>query len=231
MSNALFSDRTSAGRLLARELAKRQFERPVVYALPRGGVPVAVPIAAALEAPLDLLLVRKIGVPRQPELAAASIVDGERPDVILNEHIVRAAGLSAADLELLARAQLREIERRRAMYLGDRAPVGAHGRTAILVDDGIATGASMRAAIAAIRRRNPLAIVVAIPVASREVVQDMAAEADHVICLAAPADFGAVGYYYDDFHQLEDDEVIALLAGARGEGVASETQNRARTPQ
>ncbi|MEQ1607810.1 MAG: phosphoribosyltransferase family protein [Hyphomonadaceae bacterium] len=231
MSDFLFSDRASAGRLLAREVAKRYFERPVVYALPRGGVPVAAPIAAVLNAPLDLLLVRKIGVPRQPEVAAASIVDGERPDIILNERIVRAAGLSAADLDLLAEEQLKEIERRRVMYLGDRAPVAAGGRTAILVDDGIATGASMRVAIAAIRRRKPLAVVVAIPVASREAVQAVAAEADQVICLATPADFSAVGSYYEDFHQLEDGEVVALLAGAHGEGVASDTQNRSRAPQ
>jgi len=231
MSDALFRDRVSAGRLLAREVAKHGFARPVVYALPRGGVPVAAPIAASLNAPLDLLLVRKIGVPRQPELAAASIVDGERPDIILNEHIVRAAGLSDADLERLAQAQLREIERRRVLYLGNRAAVAASGRTAILVDDGIATGASMRAAITAVRRRNPLAIVVAIPVASREVVQALADEADHVICLAAPADFRAVGHYYDDFHQLEDEEVVAVLAGARGEDISSDVASRTRTTQ
>lgn len=220
MSYALFRDRTSAGRRLALELAKRRFEKPVVYALPRGGVPVATPIAAMLDAPLDLLLVRKIGVPRQPEVAAASIVDGERPDIILNEHILRATGLTAGDLEVLAKTELREIERRRALYLGGRVPVAASGRTAILVDDGMATGASMKVAIAAIRRRTPLAVVVAVPIASRDAAQDVSMDADQVICLAMPTPFVAVGSYYDDFHQLEDAEVVALLASARSDGAA-----------
>ena len=174
MNRVLFKDRASAGHMLAREAVSRHFERPVVYALPRGGVPVAVPVAAALDAPLDLLLVRKIGVPRQPELAAASIVDGERRDIIVNERVARAAGLSKADLDLLAKDQWSEIERRRTMYLRNRSAIPANGRTAILVDDGIATGASMLAAIAAIRRRNPLATVVAIPVASRDAIEHLA---------------------------------------------------------
>lgn len=211
MTRVLFRDRASAGHMLAREAMSRHFERPVVYALPRGGVPVAVPIAAALDAPLDLLLVRKIGVPRQPELAAASIVDGERPDIIVNERIARAAGLSSADLDLLAKDEWREIERRRTMYLRNRSAIPANGRTAILVDDGIATGASMLAAIAAIRRRSPLATVVAVPVASRDAIEHLAMEVEEVIALAIPADFTAVGNYYTDFHQLEDSEVISLL--------------------
>jgi putative phosphoribosyl transferase len=214
MSEMHFRDRASAGRLLAEEVAKRGFDQPVVYALPRGGVPVAAPIAAALNAPLDLLMVRKLGVPWQPELAAGSIVDGETPDVILNENIIRAAGLSAADMQALGDIQLKEIERRREIYLPDRAPVPAQGKTAILVDDGVATGASMRAAITAVRRRRPLRIVVAVPVASRETVDDLSTMVEEVICLAIPWHFGAVGYYYDDFHQLDDEEVIALLAGA-----------------
>lgn len=211
MTRVLFRDRASAGHMLAREVMSRHFERPVVYALPRGGVPVAVPIAAALDAPLDLLLVRKIGVPRQPELAAASIVDGERPDIIVNERIARAAGLSSSDLDLLAKDEWREIERRRTMYLRNRSAIPANGRTAILVDDGIATGASMLAAIAAIRRRSPLATVVAVPVASRDAIENLAMEVEEVIALAIPADFTAVGNYYTDFHQLEDSEVISLL--------------------
>lgn len=214
MNDVHFRDRASAGRLLAQEVAMRKFDRPVVYALPRGGVPVAAPIAEALDAPLDLLMVRKIGVPWQPELAAGSIVDGEYPDIILNEHIVRAAGLSAAELQALGDIELREIERRREVYLPGRAPVPARGRTAILVDDGIATGASIRAAIAAVRRRSPLRIVVAVPVASRDTVAELSAVVEEIICLAAPADFRAVGYHYDDFHQLDDKEVISLLAGA-----------------
>jgi putative phosphoribosyl transferase len=218
MNGLRFSDRASAGRSLAREVARRGFEQPVVYALPRGGVPVAAPIAAALDAPLDLLMVRKLGVPSQPELAAGSIVDGEKPDVILNEEIVRAAGLTGADLKRLGDAELKEIERRRRIYLPDRAPVSAHGKTAILVDDGIATGASIRAAITAVRRRNPLRIVVAVPVASRETVEELETVVEEVICLMIPQRFGAVGYHYDDFHQVRDDEVVALLANAMKRG-------------
>ncbi|HEY7797243.1 MAG TPA: phosphoribosyltransferase family protein [Hyphomonadaceae bacterium] len=215
MSGLRFVDRASAGRSLAREVAKRRFEQPVVYALPRGGVPVAAPIAAALDAPLDLLMVRKLGVPSQPELAAGSVVDGETPDVILNEGIVRAAGLTGADLKRLGDAELKEIERRRRIYLPDRAPVSAQGKTAILVDDGIATGASIRAAITAVRRRNPLRIIVAVPVASREAVEELQKVVEEVICLVIPPWFGAVGYFYDDFHQVGDDEVVTLLAGAK----------------
>jgi len=214
MSQPLFADRTSAGERLAREIVGQGWVRPVVYALPRGGVPVAVPVAAALGAPLDLLLVRKIGAPRQSELAAASIVDGERPDIIYNGDVMRQAGLTPASLEGRAHEQLREIERRRSLYLRDRHPIPAQDRTAILVDDGLATGASMKAAITAIRRRHPLRIVVATPVASPEALRDIEALADQVICLAAPRDFRAVGYFYDDFHQLDDSEVIGLLAGA-----------------
>lgn len=214
MNGLRFVDRASAGRSLAREIARRGFRQPVVYALPRGGVPVAAPIAAALDAPLDLLMVRKLGVPSQPELAAGSIVDGEKPDIILNERIVQAAGLTGDDLKRLGDAELKEIERRRRIYLPDRAPIPAQGKTVILVDDGIATGASIRAAITAVRRRNPLRIIVAVPVASREAIEDLQGVVEEVICLMIPPRFGAVGYYYDDFHQVLDDEVVTLLAGA-----------------
>jgi putative phosphoribosyl transferase len=210
-----FKDRSSAGELLAAEVAKLGLERPVVYALPRGGVPVALPIALALKAPLDLLMVRKIGVPWQPELAAGSVVDGEAPDIVLNRDIVAATGLSDAEIKAAANAQLKEIERRRGLYLPGEKPVSARERTAILVDDGIATGASMRAAIAAVRRREPRRIVVAVPVAARETVEELRGDVEDVVCLAAPERFGAVGYYYDDFRQLSDAEVIDLLVRAR----------------
>lgn len=207
----LFLDRTEAGRLLAARLEKREFVDPVVYALPRGGVAVAVEIAETLKAPLDLLLVRKIGVPGYEELAAGSIVDGERPDIILNEDVARAARLSSEEILAAGVLQLAEIERRRALYLPGRQPIAAKGRTAILVDDGIATGASMKAAIAAIRRRAPRRIVIAVPVAAADTAAELETLVDDFICLAAPLSFGAVGYYYRDFHQLDDDEVIALL--------------------
>jgi putative phosphoribosyl transferase len=201
----LFDDRGTAGQALADEIAKRRYSQPVVYALPRGGVPVAIEVARRLNAPLDLLLVRKIGVPWQPELAAGAVVDGEQPDLVLNDDIVRAASL--------ARTQLTEIERRRAQYLPDRAPISARGRTAILIDDGVATGASMEAAIAAIRKRSPLRVVVAVPVASRSAIVTLNGLVDEVICLVAPEDFGGVGAFYRDFHQLSDSEVVDLLAG------------------
>ena len=209
---AVFADRAIAGQLLAKEVARLQPEAPVVFALPRGGVPVAAPIATALNAPLDLLLVRKIGVPWQPELAAGSVIDGERPDIVLNDDVVRAAGLSPSDIRSIADAELKEVERRRAIYMPGRSPTSAKGRTAILVDDGMATGASMRAAVAAVRRRGPRRIIVAIPVAAAETAQEFRAIVDDVVCLVTPRHFGSVGYYYDDFRQLSDADVTAVLA-------------------
>jgi putative phosphoribosyl transferase len=209
-----FADRASAGAALADELVALHYQDPVVFALPRGGVPVAAPIARALKAPLDILLVRKIGVPWQPEFAAGSIIDGERPDIIMNEDVMRATGVKQSEIDAIAKRELLEIERRRALYAPGRKPLSAKGKTAILVDDGIATGASMRAAIAGVRRREPLRIVVAVPVAPPDTVAELRRQADEVICLAEPEPFGAVGYFYRDFHQLEDSEVIPLLAEA-----------------
>ena len=216
MNAAPFLNRAQAGQLLARELAKLDLERPVVYALPRGGVPVAAPIAEALRAPLDLLLVRKIGVPGHEELAAGSVVDGAAPNIVVNQAIVRALGWSKAGVDAAAQPHLQEIERRRSLYLPGRAPIPAEGRTAILVDDGIATGASMRAAIEAVRRRQPRHIVVAVPVAAADTVRDLRREVDDVVCLAAPERFGAVGHFYRDFHQLDDAEVIGCLKAFAG---------------
>jgi putative phosphoribosyl transferase len=210
-----FPDRAAAGRALGAELGTRMLEAPVVYALPRGGVPVAVEIAASLSAPLDLLLVRKIGVPGHEEWAAGSVVDGERPDIVLNSDVMKAVGLSQADIAQAAGRHLREIERRRAIYAPGRSPISAKGRTAILVDDGVATGASMKAAITAVRRREPRRVVVAVPVASPDTATELAALADEMVVLATPANFRAVGLYYEDFHQLDDAEVMRLLASKR----------------
>jgi erythromycin esterase-like protein/predicted phosphoribosyltransferase/dienelactone hydrolase len=208
----LFDDRGMAGRLLAAKIAKHAPSQPVVYALPRGGVPVAIEVARQLHAPLDLLLVRKIGVPQQPELAAGAVVDGNHPDIILNDDIVRALGLTKSEIESGTKVQLKEIERRRAQYMPGRLPVSARGRTAILVDDGVATGASMEAAIAAVRRRDPQRLIIAVPVASQSAAFTLHALADEVVCLAAPRNFGSVGEFYHDFHQLTDREVVDLLA-------------------
>ena len=165
-----FADRRAAGRALARVLAKKNLVAPVVLALPRGGVPVAAEIASALGAPLDIVLVRKIGVPFQPELAAAAVVDGGDPEVVTNDDVVRLAGVTPADLAAGAKRELEEIERRRSVYLQGRARVPLEGRTIILVDDGIATGASIRAALKALRRKSPKALILAVPVAPLEAV-------------------------------------------------------------
>jgi putative phosphoribosyl transferase len=212
----LFADRTSAGRALAQELTKRQLANPVVLALPRGGIPVAVEIARALKAPLDLVLVRKIGVPFQPELAAAAVVDGSDPDLVLNEEVVSTAGLDREEIERAAQSALAEIERRRRVYLKDYPRVPLADRTLILVDDGIATGASMRAAIKALKRRGPRALIVAVPVAPQDTVEALSREVDEVICLATPEPFLAIGFHYRDFTQLSDADVVALLAGHLG---------------
>ncbi len=218
MDNAPFPDRASAGRLLAAEVAKLKPERPVVYALPRGGVPVALPIAEALGAPLDLLMVRKLGVPQQPELAAGAIVDGEVPGIVLNDEIVLAARLSEAEIAEIVAAELKVIERRRALYLPDKLPISARDRTAIIVDDGIATGASVRAAIKAIRARQPRRVILAAPVAPPETLEDLRQLVDDIACLRAPKRFGAVGHFYDDFRQVTDEEVVRLLARAPAGG-------------
>jgi putative phosphoribosyl transferase len=210
-------NRDHAGQLLAHTLSNRTFRNPIVFALPRGGVPVAKPIAEAINAPLDILMVRKIGVPWQPELAAASVVDGENPDIVMNDTIIKATGLSHKKIRELAKSELKEIERRRAIYAPGRRPANAEGRTAILVDDGIATGASMKAAIIAVRARNPAEIIVAVPVASPETLREFAALVDEIIVLAAPDPFGSVGTFYHDFQQLSDDDVIGLLSGKVGD--------------
>jgi putative phosphoribosyl transferase len=206
-----FANRGAAGRELARELIKRHFVDPVVLALPRGGVPVAVEIAKVLNAPLDLVLVRKIGVPVQPELAAAAVVDGGEPEIVINEEVVSLAGLDCDYIDQEARRQLVEIERRRQAFIGDCARVPLEGRTLIVVDDGIATGASMRAALKALRRRRPKALVLAVPVAPADTVEALRREVDQLICLSTPEPFHAIGLNYVDFHQLSDQEVMRSL--------------------
>ncbi len=206
-----FANRSEAGRLLGARLSALGLVDPVVLALPRGGVPVAVEIARALDAPLDLLLVRKIGVPWQPELAVAAVMDGAEPVVVIEPNVRSETGVTLHYIEQQAQIELAEIERRRSHYLADRAPVSVAGRTAIVVDDGIATGTTMRAALKGLRKRSPARLVLAVPVAPPETIAELQNEVDDVVCLAQPAYFGAIGRFYDDFHQLSDDEVIALL--------------------
>ena len=207
-----FADRRAAGRALAQVLAKKNLVAPVVLALPRGGVPVAAEIASALGAPLDIVLVRKIGVPWQPELAAAAVVDGGDPEVVTNDDVVRLAGVTPADIAAGTKRGLEEIERRRSVYLQGRARVPLEGRTIILVDDGIATGASVRAALKALRRKEPKALILAVPVAPLEAVDALKREVDEVVCLWTPEPFYAIGLHYVDFRQVSDNEVVELLS-------------------
>jgi predicted phosphoribosyltransferase len=212
-----FTDRSDAGRRLARALAGYQGRPVVVLALPRGGVVVAAEIAAALSAPLDLVLVRKIGLPAHPELAMGAVVDGDPPLVVRNEDVIRATGIAEADFQTVCAAELAEIERRRARYLGGRPRARIDGRIAIVVDDGIATGATTRAALRATRARRPQTLVLAVPVAPSDALAAMREEADEVVCLHDEEDFGAIGFFYRDFRQVTDEEVIAILARFPGE--------------
>jgi putative phosphoribosyl transferase len=207
-----FPTRAEAGRLLAERVVARHFAKPVVLALPRGGVPVAAELALSLKAPLDLILVRKIGVPWQKELAAAAVVDGERGDIVYNDSVMAAVGLGRAEVDKAAAAELAEIERRRAAYLKDRQPLAVAGRTAIVVDDGIATGTTVRAALIALRRRKPAKLVLAVPVAPSDTMAELTPLVDEIICLEQPRPFIAIGLHYHDFHQMSDAEVVAELA-------------------
>lgn len=217
----LFTDRAEAGRMLAERVLALHLPGPlVVLALPRGGVPIAVLVARALSAPLDLLLVRKIGLPWQPELALAAVVDGEPPELVIDEEVQRSADLEPGYIESEAVKEIREIARRRALYLRGRAPVALTGKTVIVVDDGIATGTTMRAALKALRRRQPAGLVLAVPVAPRETIDALRPDVDQIVCLAEPDPFYAVGAHYRDFHQVSDEEVLTALDLAVGPGTA-----------
>ena len=207
-----FQDRADAGRQLARALAAYKGQQPVVLALPRGGVSVAAEVATALDAPLDVILVRKIGVPFQPELAMGAVVDGDEPLVVRNEAVIRHAGIGEAAFQAVCDSELAEIERRRQRYLGGRERIEVAGRSAIVIDDGIATGATMRAALRATRLRKPKKLILAVPVAPTDSLAVMRREADEIVCLEAHPDLGAIGYYYSDFRAVPDEVVIALLA-------------------
>jgi predicted phosphoribosyltransferase len=207
----LFANRTEAGQALARELAKYAGQPVCIYALPRGGVQVAAEIARKLDAPLDVLLVRKIGAPAQPELAIGAVVDGGTPIVVRNDDVLRLTGTRDAQFDKICRLELAEIERRRKLYLQDRPALNPAGKIAIVVDDGIATGATMRAALRAMRTRRPQKLILAVPVGARDSLESLSREVDEVVCLDAPEDFGALGYYYRDFSQLSDRDVIEML--------------------
>jgi predicted phosphoribosyltransferase len=213
----LFADRKEAGERLAQALMRYKGDDVVVLAVPRGGVPVALAVAKALNAPLDIVLVRKIGAPSQPELAVAAVVDGEHAQTVRNPEVLAALGVSEDYMKRETERQLAEIERRRRVYLGDRARPRIEGKTAIIVDDGIATGATIQAALLGVRLNRPKRLVLAAPVAPPDTLERLRGMADDVVCLETPEMFLAIGQFYRNFDQLADDEVTALLGQATAE--------------
>ncbi|WP_309128256.1 phosphoribosyltransferase family protein [Microbacterium sp.] len=207
-----FEDRTDAGWQLARRLSHRAQEDAVVLALPRGGVPVAAPVARALAVPLDVLIVRKVGVPGHEEVAMAAV--GEDGAAVRNEAVVDTAGIDERTLAAAEDRERAEVERRSRMLRAGREAEPIEGRTAIIVDDGIATGASIRVACEIARARGAASIVVAVPVAPPEVIDELRTTADEIVVLTAPSSFMAVGMHYIDFRQTSDEEVVRLLAAA-----------------
>lgn len=216
-----FRDRSDAGRRLAKALASYKGRHAVVLALPRGGVPVAAEVAATLDASLDLILVRKIGVPAQPELAMGAVVDGAAPIVVRNDDVIELSGTTADEFDAACARELAEIERRRQLYIGERARAEIAGQVVIVIDDGIATGATTRAALRAIRIRKPKELVLAVPVAPPDTITQLRGEVDALICLETPDPFMAIGYFYRDFRQVSDEEVVETLRRFPIKGTAS----------
>ncbi|GIZ53941.1 phosphoribosyltransferase [Noviherbaspirillum aridicola] len=209
-----FADRRDAGRQLAAALTHLRTEQPVVLALPRGGVPVAHEVALALQAPMDVLLVRKIGAPGFAELGLGAVVEGDPHQVVLNGDLVKRLDVPAGYLQAEEQRQLREIARRREVYCGGRSRMPVRGRTAIVVDDGIATGGTMAAALRALAQEGAGRLIFAVPVAAPSTLDMLGGQADDAVCLLAPPDFQSVGQFYEDFAQTTDEEVLALLDAA-----------------
>jgi putative phosphoribosyl transferase len=206
----LFHDRTDAGRQLTERLADYADRSDVVVlALPRGGVPVAFEVASRLHVPLDVFLVRKLGVPGHSELAMGAIAGGGVE--VLNHDLIGDLGISADSIAAVAAREREELRRREDTFRGNRPPLDVAGKTIVLIDDGLATGATMEAAVTAVRSMNPASVVVAVPVGARETCERLASMADRVVCLAMPVPFDAVGLWYEDFDQTSDAEVKALL--------------------
>lgn len=212
MSLTRYADRRHAGEVLAGRLARlRGDANAIVLALPRGGVPVGYEVAGALDLPLDVFVVRKLGLPGQEEYAMGAIASG---GVRVMNSQASGLGIPQAAIDAVAARETRELERREQLYRRQRPPAAIEGRVVVLVDDGLATGSTMRAAVAAVRARNPARVVVAVPVAARETCEALAAEVDEVVCALTPEHFRAVGLWYADFGQTSDEEVHALLASA-----------------
>ena len=216
MSPRLFSDRAEAGRVLAERLG-HYADRPgvIVLALPRGGVPVAYEVAKALHAPLDVFVVRKLGIPGHEELALGAVATGGVR--VLNDQVVKGLSIPGYVIDAVANWELQELERRERLYRGDRPPPDVRGKTVILVDDGLATGSTMLAAVRALRQQGPARIVVAVPVASPDTCELLRTYVDEVVCAATPEPFYAVGLWYRDFSQTTDEEVRELLARSGAE--------------
>lgn len=206
-----FADRVEAGRRLAETLQQYRAEQPLVLGLPRGGVPVGLEVARGLEAPLDVLVVRKIGAPGHAEFAVGAITAGV---TMLHDEVIDQLGISRARLARTIQEEMLELERRNTLYRGSRPPVSVANRTVIIVDDGLATGATATAAVRAIKRQNPRRVIFATPVGAAESVAALRTEADEVVCLETPVDFRAVSRWYDDFSPTSDTEVMECLAKA-----------------
>jgi putative phosphoribosyl transferase len=219
MKIGIFRNRKQAGELLAEEVARRAFPDPIVLGLPRGGVPVAAEVAAKLKAPLDIILVRKIGAPMQRELAVGAVVDGGAPEIVRNEELISVVGLTEDEFQQEAKRQLEIIEERRKLWVAGRSRIPVKGKTAIIVDDGIATGATVKASLHALKRQGPQRIVIATPVASRESLEELRRETDDVICLETPEYLGAIGFFYAEFSQVSDAEVSRILDSMSAEGM------------
>jgi putative phosphoribosyl transferase len=209
----LFEDRADAGRRLAVRLASYADERPVVFALPRGGVPVGAEVSRALGAPLEVIISRKLGAPGQPEFGIGAVAPGGVR--ILNQRVVQALGIPEDYLDRVSARESEEAERRLRLFRGDRPYPALETRTAILVDDGLATGVTARAALLALRRLNPRRLVLAVPVCAPQTAELLRPETDGLVCLLAPAELEAIGLHYRNFEQVPDEEVIRLLEEAR----------------
>ncbi|WP_436117544.1 phosphoribosyltransferase [Phyllobacterium sp. LjRoot231] len=211
----MFEDRVDAGEQLAKALNHYRNRDVVVLALPRGGVPVAAEIARTLGAPLDVLVVRKVGVPYRPELAMGAVMDGSQTITVRNDDVIRSYGISEEEFQNQCTKEIEEIDRRRRRYSGDRVPIDTAGRIVLLVDDGIATGATVRAAILGLRQAGPRMIILAVPVGASETIEALRQDVDEIVCLEEPAALDAISSHYGDFPQLTDNEVLELMSSAR----------------